>query len=90
MQPWASLLSKCVQVPLDDNLDLSWLQGFLLQDLKSMSSLVHAGVESDVAQQVLQLRAHDQSSRTAVRVNLTSEASFWLNDLEKDSMYRCV
>lgn len=79
-----------VQVPLDDNLDLAWLQGVLLQDARSMASLVEIGLNADTAQRVLQLRAHDQSGRTAVRVNLTSEATFWLNDLERDSMYKCA
>jgi hypothetical protein len=77
-----------VQVLLEDNIDLAWLQGHLLQDLQAIESLAEAGMHPDDAQRILQLRAHDKSGRASVRVNLTGDATFWLNDLEKDSVYR--
>lgn len=73
-----------------DNLDLAWLQDVLLRDASQVQSLVAAGLHPQDAMRVLHLRAHDESERASVRVDLSGEASFWLNDLESDATYKCA
>lgn len=73
-----------------DNVDLAWLQDLLLRDAAQVHSLVAAGMHPQDAMRVLHLRAHDESERASVRVDLSSEACFWLNDLESDATYKCA
>jgi hypothetical protein len=77
-----------MQVDLRDNLDVAWLQDVLLRDAKVLHALRSAGFHAQDAMEVLQLRAYDESHAASVRVDLSGEACFWLNDLESDKSYQ--
>jgi hypothetical protein len=70
--------------------DLGWLLDHMRQDLLAIEALSDAGLQPQDAQRVLHLRAHDKAGQSTVRVNLTGEETFWLNDLERDDVYRCA
>jgi hypothetical protein len=84
-----SYLSTVLKVSTVDNIDLAWLQSHLLQDLQSIETLVDAGLHPTDASKVLMLRADEGAGKTNVRVNLTGDSTFWLNDIESDEIYRC-
>lgn len=79
-----------MQVGLSDNVDLAWLQGHLLNEAAALHVLVQAGMRPRDAREILQLRVLDTSASANVRVDLRGDATFWINDLETDEMYRCA
>ena len=86
----ACTIRNGMQVGLSDNVDLAWLQGHLLNEVVALDALVRAGMRPTDARAVLQLRVQDTSASATVRVNLTGDATFWLNDLESDEPYKCA
>jgi hypothetical protein len=77
-----------MQVDLRDNLDTAWLQDVLLRDARVLHALRSAGLHAQDAMKVLQLRALDESNTASVRVDISGNSSFWLNDLESDKSYQ--
>jgi hypothetical protein len=71
-----------------DLVELTKLQDVLLHDTKLQTSLLAAGFHPTDAAAVMAARAADRTGTGAVRVDLRGEATFWLNDLERDSLYR--
>lgn len=79
-----------MQVDTDENINFAVLESVLLRDALSVATMHRAGLHAQDARAVLGLRAHDQSAKPSVRLDLRSDTCFWLNDLEKDSAYRYV
>lgn len=79
-----------VQIETVENINFAVLESVLLRDAMSVAALNAAGLHPGDARAMLSLRAHDRSAQPSVRLDLRTEACFWLNDLEKDPVYRSV
>lgn len=79
-----------MQIETVENINFAVLESVLLRDAMSVAALNAAGLHPSDARAMLSLRAHDRSAQPSVRLDLRSEACFWLNDLEKDPVYRSV